>query len=176
MSELDLDAALRSFEREAFRLEVLPAYNVPEERDNLARYLAGDPLRPDPRRPWIDFIESSVRSGKRIDRVHILPGRLTPYLRFEIEWGYLYSAQAGEEIFLLPQSDATPELLDRATLDFWLFDDTIGFMMEYDEMGRFLGSAPVTSSARISELTALKLELLKYATPLREWLARERSK
>jgi len=68
-------------------------------------------------------IASSRAAGKTVERVHLGGGELTPYLRFE--WGYAYSAEAGEEIFLLEHPDPQRLFGDLPVHDSWLFDDAV---------------------------------------------------
>src|ERR1043166_1443630 len=117
MKANDLTHAFQEFDLEAFRLELLPKYDVPELRDRVALYLSGQPLPPESKTQWMDYVSKTVQAGKRIRRVHVVPARLTPYLRYEIEWGYLYTASAGEEIFLLSHEDLAPNLLARVSVD-----------------------------------------------------------
>src|SRR4051794_34587810 len=85
-----------SFKRSAFRLESLDHYSVPEEAVDYHRFLRGEELPTSTEDEWAQFVKKSVAQGKFIQRVHVVPAQLTPYLRYEIEWGYLYSSVAGE--------------------------------------------------------------------------------
>jgi hypothetical protein len=38
-------------------------------------------------------------SGRSFERVHIVPSRLTTYIRFGFAWGYAHSSQIGERVF-----------------------------------------------------------------------------
>jgi len=58
---------------------------------------------------------------------------LTDYQRFQCAWGYPANVEAGEDIRIL---DHRPDGL--LAVDFWLFDDEIAVVLEYDEEGRFL--------------------------------------
>ena len=168
--------AFEVFEREAFRLELLPCYDVPQDHARYRQYLAGEPLPSAPKQFWIDYLGRMVTSGRHVRRVHVLPACFTPYLRYEIEWGYLYSAQAGEEIYLLPDCDYPSIVGTAQVLDFWLFDDRIAFNMHYDAEGHFLDAMATTDEAEVRRLVKIKQTLLQVAMPLRQWLARERAK
>lgn len=66
-----------TFERTAFRLETLDVYDVEEEQDEIARFLAGEDLGPE----WDDnpWVRSMTDKGKSLSRVHVLRSPLTDY-------------------------------------------------------------------------------------------------
>jgi hypothetical protein len=163
-----------SFSASAFRLETLPEYRVDSEADEFALYLQGKPLPPDGNEAWCQIVAAAVRAGKRMQRVHVVPRRLTPYLRYEIEWGYLYSAEAGEEILLLPH-DAPGEVFGAWPLhDFWIFDDRLFVRMHYDEAGRFRFAALVEAPEEIESYRRAQAAAVVRATPLQLYLAEVR--
>jgi hypothetical protein len=169
MSTDDLGAMFGTFKRSAFRLETLPEYSVDEEQAEFARYLAGEPLPNVPEmEDWLDLVRRAVAQGKVFERVRVLPDPLTPYARFEIDWGYLYNATAGERIAVAPAS-AWAKTSTKSG-DFWLFDDEIVFAMEYDDAGAWLG----TKRKPISELPTYQLirdNARRYSIPLAAYLA-----
>ena len=112
-----------TFRASAFRLETVPEHRVAEEAKAFAAFLEGRPLPPAREREWLGFVASSRAAGKTVERVHLVGGELTPYLRFE--WGYAYSAEAGEEIFLLEHPDPQRLFGDLPVHDSWLFDDAV---------------------------------------------------
>lgn len=173
MDDSEFDRLFTEFRTCAFRLEVLPAYNVPEEANDLAAFVAGEPLPPSTDEDWLQFVADAVAGGKRIERVRIVPSALTPYIRFEIEWGYVFNDRAGEEIrFLLPNALSLPE---DSLQDFWMFDDTIAVRMNYDDEGTYLGVSAVTEEAELAKFRKLRTELWTAADPLRRFLSAYRS-
>jgi hypothetical protein len=102
-----------TFERTAFRLETLDVYDVEEEREEIARFLAGEDMGPE----WIDnpWVRSMTDKGKSVSRVHVLRSPLTDYLRYE------------QKVTGLPDHD------------FWLFDDRDVYRMHYTPEGKFIG-------------------------------------
>lgn len=139
------------FTSELFRLETLPHYDVAGDGADLARYLAGQP-GPDMDRkgPWLDVIRGEVARGLHTYRVHVVTGPLTPYLRFEFEWGYVLNQEAGEHIRILDLAERPrPEgLVDE---DFWLIAGQDGqpdhvARMRYDDAGRFLDAEVVPAA------------------------------
>lgn len=147
---LDLDAVEafieERFTRSAFRLEVLDTYTVDSDRDNVERYLSGGPAPywadGD---PWMDKLARDRAEGKRNYRVHVVRGPLSDYLRYECEWGYVYTSRAGEDIYILDLAEVPrPDgLIDE---DFYLVDDEHVLVMRYDAEGHVLGGEPRPAS------------------------------
>lgn len=128
--------------RSVFRLETLDTYTVDSDAGNVARYLAGEPAPSMAvKGPWLRRLERERAEGKRRSRVHVVRGPLTDYLRYECEWGYAYTAAAGEEIHILDLAETPkpPGLLDE---DFLLLNDEYVLVMRYDSAGRFVGAEP----------------------------------
>lgn len=162
------------FEREAFRLELRDHYSVDTEREEFARYLRGEPLSEHQNRGWCEYVRSMVQQGKKVSRVHIMSMPLTPYLRFEIDWGYVFSSTAGEEIFLLPR----PKLTDVSILrfgDFWLFDKEQLVRMDYTGEGAFRHAEFDNDPDSLQRARSIRERLMVEAIPLRQYLAQQRS-
>jgi hypothetical protein len=170
-SRADLRKHLHEFKQEAFRLEMLDKYEVASSNERVSRFLGGDPLPPHSATDWLDLVANATQGGKLMQRVHILPGKLTPYLRYEIEWGYCYSASVGENIYVVQSDKVLPSLLNPDTRDFWLFDNKVAIVLHYDEGGRLVDIAEEIDAARIQEHVRTKEALLQIATPLRSYLA-----
>jgi len=176
ISGQEFAALLLGVRESAFRVEALPTYIVPEEEEALAAFRRGDPLPPPPSPgmiEWGGIVKRVVASGARMERVHVLPPKLTDYLRFEIEWGYATGTSAGEDIRLLP-ADAAAELGGRVTYEFWLFDDQTLVPVLYDDDGRFLGFTTESDPTIVNGAIALKGDLLRRAIPLRQYLRKLR--
>lgn len=161
-----------TFKRRAFRLETLPQYDSDEERGNLRAFLAGEQLFQPIDPEWPKMIAAHVSAGKTMSRVHSLPEVLTPYLRYEIDWGYAHNIEAGEDVRLLTP-DAPAEVRALATRDFWLFDDEV-VLMNYDGDGRLQGVELERDLARTSHYIAMMDVLLTHAVPVREYLSKVR--
>lgn len=134
------------FTRSAFRLEVLDRYTVDSDQENVERYLAGAP------KPswavgdqWMEQLARERAEGKRRYRVHVLESPLSGYLRYECEWGYAYTNQAGEEIYILDLAE-TPRPGGLISEDFWLLDGEHVLVMRYDSEGRLLGGEPLAAA------------------------------
>lgn len=162
------------FEREAFRLESRDHYSVDSEREEFARYLRGEPLSERKNRGWCEFVRSAVQSGRKISRVHVMRVPLTPYLRFEIDWGYVFSNAAGEEIFLFPQQKLADASISELG-DFWLFDNKQLIRMDYDAAGAFQHAELIDDPKSLEKARSIRERLIAEAIPFRQYLAQQRS-
>ncbi|GHF64683.1 hypothetical protein GCM10018790_48130 [Kitasatospora xanthocidica] len=122
-------ARFRDFRTEAWRLETLPAYNVPQEEDDLQSFRAGE--RIDPRthsNAYTEDLKRVRREGKLKGRVHIVTRPLSEYLRYEFMY-YLPHVWAGEDVRILDVTDR-PDPLAGVT-DYWMFDKREVVLMNY---------------------------------------------
>jgi hypothetical protein len=173
----ELMELFQSFQKSMFRLETLDAYSVASDAI-LPLYLAGDPLPPPPNKyqlEWWGIIEEASKQEKDVSRVHVVPNELTPYLRYEIDWGYAYSAQHGEKIFLVSRED-NKRLADIAAEDFYLFDDKTLVYVKYDESGSHLGYELEQNPECVEACVKIKADLISAALPLNEYLAKVRNR
>jgi hypothetical protein len=120
-------------QREAWRLETLPVYTMPQEAEKLARFLAGENSPDDYTSGWMDELQQWGREGKSVGRVHVITRPLSDYLRFEFECYYRHHVKAGEEIRILDVTDRPNPLPD--VQDFWMFDRAKVVLMNYREDG-----------------------------------------
>ncbi|MGW9214341.1 DUF6879 family protein [Embleya sp. NPDC055664] len=157
-----------TFEREAFRLETLDDYSRSGNVDTYQAYLAGKPRPEDYNSRWLTELRTHTGVGKRVYRVHILSRPLTPYLRFEIGWGYRTNMTAGEEFFILDVTNQ-PNPLPTAP-DFWLFDSRFAAVMSYDGHGGFTG-AEVLPEDPAQEFVEYRDTALAHAVPFVTWWA-----
>ena len=174
MDDERFDALFDEFRVSAFRLETLPAYDVPEEQTDLESYLAGEPLPMSEDEEWLGFLSSAKDAGKAVQRVRLLPPKLTAYLRFEIEWGYVFNDRAGEDIrFVLPRSEEADQWSSEK--DFWLFDDETAVVMDYDAQGAYIGAREVTDANEMARFVHARDEFIARSISLREFLELYRS-
>ncbi|MBB4923779.1 DUF6879 family protein [Kitasatospora kifunensis] len=118
-----------SMQSEAWRLETLPTYTMPQEAEKLARFLAGESSPEDYKSGWMDEVEQWTAEGKRVGRVHIVTRPLSDYLRFEFEYYYRHHVRAGEDIRILDVTDRENPL--PSVRDFWIFDQSKIVLMNY---------------------------------------------
>ncbi|MGA4540120.1 DUF6879 family protein [Uniformispora flossi] len=158
-----------TFEREAFRLETLDTYSVPSSNPSLHAFLDGHPKPDDYNRAWCSEVQAITQAGKRIYRVHVLSRPLTPYLRFELGWGYRTNATAGEEFHILDTTDQ-PNPVSAAS-DFWLFDEATAVTMNYDADGAIV-SREILPGDSAADYVALRDTALRHAVPFADWWAK----
>lgn len=170
-SSSSLGELFDTFEREAFRLETLDDYSKSGSVDAYHAFLAGESQPEDYNDAWVSELRSHTSKGKRVYRVHILSRPLTPYLRFELAWGYVKNATGGEEFFILDTTDKPNPL--EGVGDFWLFDSVSAAVMSYDDGGAFTGSE-VLPDSRAQEFIEYRNMALSHAEPFSEWWAKYR--
>ena len=129
----------RSFKREAFRLETLPQYLVPQEHEQFSAFKAAGvvPVVPDEPGGWFETVRMARARGARMRRVHVITEPLSAYLRFEFAAYYGLNTEAGEEIRILDLGKTGP--LDLPDLDFWMFDEAEVVHMMYEPDGTQTG-------------------------------------
>ncbi|MGW3834463.1 DUF6879 family protein [Streptomyces microflavus] len=128
-------ARFEGFQREAWRLETLPQYLMPQEAEEFEAFRDG--ARVDPAtvsNEYTDRLRRQVTQGKSQGRVHVVTRPLSDYLRFEFHHYYKAHSLAGEEIRILDVTNR-PNPLGRAQ-DFWLFDSAEVVLMNYHSDGR----------------------------------------
>ncbi|MEV5505011.1 DUF6879 family protein [Streptomyces orinoci] len=126
-------AKFQNFQAEAWRLERLPEYRVPQETEEFARFLAGERPAVTYDDDWQRLIRSHTASGRAMGRVHIVTRPLSDYLRFAFQY-YAYSVKAGEDVRVLDVTDRENPLPDFQ--DFWIFDHSTVVLMHFDAEGR----------------------------------------
>lgn len=145
-----LDAAglgqrLGQFKSRLFRLETLPVYTVDSDGDNYRRWLAGEAAPTSERFwQWLEVLRARKATGKVSSRVRILSEQLSEYERYACEWGYAYTAAAGEDIRVLHRGEH--DIPDVIETDFWVVDHAEVVLMRYDEEGRFDGAEVTTDN------------------------------
>jgi hypothetical protein len=157
------------FERSAFRVEARDQYDVAEEREELARFLAGKELPPGSpgSRAWLAFITANMSAGRVVERVRIVSEPLTDYTRYEFA-AYRRNIGAGEQIRVLPRSVLTDADQAWASEDFWIFDDELVAVLHYDDVGRFVGAE---QAAELTPYLEAKRRSLTLAVDFEEFVA-----
>lgn len=155
------------FKSSATRIETLPVYASPEEKEQFALYLTGAPLPSDRNEEWAANIRSQVANGKYMGRVHIIDHVLNPYLQFEVDWYYAINGAAGEDIRFIFREDV-PDLV---YTDTWLFDDETVLDLSYDSEGRLLYVNENDHPDRLTQARAAWREFQSQSFPLSDLLA-----
>lgn len=126
-------AKFRDFQSEAWRLETLPAYNVPQEAEEIRAFKAGERIDPQTHsNEYTEDLKRVRREGKSKGRVHIVTRPLSDYLRYEFMY-YLPHAWAGEDIRIMDVTDRPNPLA--GVQDFWMFDRQEVVLMNYEPDG-----------------------------------------
>ncbi|WP_327066648.1 hypothetical protein OG500_12565 [Kitasatospora sp. NBC_01250] len=135
----DFNDLFRTFASSAFKMETRDRYDVAGERAEYQAFLDGADMP----KEWEDspWVRSMTGAGKSLRRVHILRSPLTDYLRFELGWGYVGNARAGEDIRIIDLAELNVTGLPDH--DFWLFDDSRAYRMHYSTDDEFLGAEPL---------------------------------
>ncbi len=157
--------------RDLFRLETLDHYDVASDDDDFHRYVAGaDAPTAEMKAGWVQKVRDDVAAGKGWRRVHVVRTPLTPYLCYEMEWGYTSNAQAGEDIRVLDvtTTPAAEPLLKVG--DFFVVNGIDVVRSRYDEANRFLG-ATAAGADHASSYAALADLAWNMATPFAVWWA-----
>lgn len=164
----DFGAYFSSFQRSAFRLELLEYFTIPDEQKFFERYLAGEKKPPVGfNREWTDLVRNATQRNATFKRVRLVRAPYHDYLKFETAWGYSTNLPAGEEIRTVEHADLPFKASVPILKDFWLFDDTACFLVEYDFLGRFLGVSRVDEKF-VSSYVTLQHELLIASQPIQK--------
>jgi hypothetical protein len=155
-----------SFERTAFRLETLAVYDVEDEQEEIARFLAGQEMGPE----WDDnpWVRSMTDKGKAVSRVHVLRSPLTDYLRYELG-AYAGNITAGESIGIIDLAEQ--QVTGLPDHDFWLFDDRDVYRMHYTPEGKFVG-AELLPGDRLAEYLGYRDLARAHAVPFTSYRER----
>ena len=167
------------FQHRAFRLETLDFYDAANEREPYAAFLAGQPVDPAWRRPWQGLVRGVRESGRMMERVHIVSEPVTDYIRFSLLHGYPASVEAGEDVRILGRVAASEARLRRD--DFWLFDDDLAALLNYDADGRVERVNLTNELVALACLRGIRDRSLGLASPLAQYVSdrkitRERTK
>jgi hypothetical protein len=163
----ELQRMLRKVKRSVFRLETLSSYAAPGEAEMVRAFNEGRPMPPrgPDTDPWLRMVADSVQAGRRWSRVHVLDRPLSDYLRFEL-LGYQGNVAAGEDVRIADRAYA-PETLNGLTDDFWLLDDAVAVIIEYDGDGRRLSMEPTRDVDGLIDQRNLAIQ---HSVPLLDYL------
>lgn len=162
---------LGDFQSQLFRMETLPAYAVTSDGDDYQRWLDGEPEPTwDRLNSWLEVLREERAAQKISSRVRLLSADLTDYERYACEFGYLYTAAAGEDIRVLrrEEHDVPSGLIER---DFWIVDDAQVIEMHYDKQGQFLG-AELLAADRLADYAHTRDAAWEVSEPFISWWER----
>jgi hypothetical protein len=173
----DFNRLFTSFDHTTRRLETRESYHVAAERPYIARYLAG--MQEDPqhlaryRGPWLDTVRANVATGRRYQRIRVVPEPLSDYLRYALR-GTRQTVEAGEDIRYLPRARANQ--LNLPDHDYWLFDDTRLALLHFTADDRPLGALVITEPEVVEQYRTWLDLAAEHATPYAEFLAQDPSR
>jgi hypothetical protein len=162
----DLGWWLENFKESAFRLERCPSYSMPEEAEMLAAFKRGEKVQLPEDHPWPPLVKRHCSAGKVMQRARVVDRPPTEYQRFELSL-YPHRVEAGEQIHIYERG-SIPEIF-LYEVDFWLFDNSTVYILNYDAEGRFLGTEPAYNLVQYRRIRDLALER---SIPLAEFTAR----
>ena len=171
VTSAEFDALFTSFEHTAYRLETLQQYDVSYEVEPYRAFMARESRPADQsKNEWAAMIRTAVASGKLFQRVHVVIEPLTDYLRYELEWSYPPNIEAGEDIRILPTRSGEWPKLPRH--DYWLFDSSDLWVMEYADDGTFRWIERIDNPAMIVRHAYWRDTALHQAIPYRDYMHR----
>ncbi len=188
MNPAELNAWMdEHFTRSAFRLETLQTYEVASDGSDYRRYLDGERTwTPDRKQPWLDYLATERAHGLYRHRVRVVTRPVTPYTRYECEWGYQPNVAAGEDVRVLDLGDRDlPAGLtgsDWWRFDWWLVEDDHGgrrvLGMAYEPDGQFrdawLLDETDGDTRTVAAFVAVRDQLWAAAEPFNTWWSRHR--
>lgn len=169
ISAEEFSGLFKTFTKEAFRLELLQQFLVPQEVKSLMDFRSGMNPPKEYLTEWGSIIKNAKSRGAKMKRVRLIEEPITEYIKFEILWGYKRNVANGEEIRYIKESIYEAFKTNVPILkDFWLFDEKICCLMEYDLLGKFLGVRKLPDEY-LSSYIALKNEALLKSLPIQEF-------
>ena len=122
---------------------------------------------------YLANLRAMPSQGRTSGRVHAIVGPLTPYLRYEVEWGYALTAAAGDEVRILHGASWEETPFGEQPPDFWIFDaelpDPTVALMHYAPDGEWRGLQVVDGD--LSMYHHLRDLAIGGSVPLRDYLA-----
>lgn len=171
VTSAEFDALFSGFEHTAYRLETLQSYDVSYEVEPYQAFMAGHRRPADSSKDqWVDMITAAAEAGKVFQRVHVIVEPLTDYLRYELGWSYPPNVKAGEDIRILPAGAGHWPSLPRH--DYWLFDSSDLWVMEYADDGTFRWIERVADPGVIVKHAYWRDAALHQAIPYRDYMQR----
>jgi hypothetical protein len=162
----------------AFRLEARQTYEVASDGTDYRRYLDGEPhWTPERKQPWLDHLAAERAAGRYRHRVRIVERPVTPYTRYECEWGYVPNVAAGEDVRILDLGEhQLPDVGLHLDRDWWLLTDAEGVarvvVMNYDENNQFVDAVALTDPRLVSGFEVVRDLLWSAAEPFTDWWSR----
>lgn len=165
------DRLFSAFTHTAYRLEVRRAYGILDEDRPFQQYLTGEDPGIDWLRPWLVLMAEQTGQGKRVERVRVVDDPPSAYLRWEIE-NTPHNLDAGEDIRYLFRD--TARRLRLSEYDYWIFDDSLLVLLEFDDLDRFLGFRTTRNRTVIDEHRRLQTCAWRKALTYKQYVTEAR--
>jgi hypothetical protein len=162
------DRLFSAFTHSAYRLEVRRAYGVTDEDLPFQQYLSGEDPGIAWLQPWLDLMSAQTRSGKSVRRVRVVDDPPSDDLRWEIA-NTPHNLDAGEDIRYLPRNRAHQLRLPEH--DYWIFDDGLLVLLEFDDRDRFLGYRSTRNPVVLHEHRLLREKAWRNALTYEQYTA-----
>jgi hypothetical protein len=160
-----------TFAHTAWRLETRDTFNVPYEREHLAKFLAGEPDDFDWISEWFDTMRAASAQGKRVERVRVVGEPHTDYTRWLLHVSQ-HNVEAGEDIRYLPR--ARMDELELPYADFWVFDSAQVAVIQFDEYGDAHGTDIFDDPATVVRHCQWRDAAWHHAIPYRDYVSGKR--
>ncbi|OLB74505.1 MAG: hypothetical protein AUI14_23260 [Actinobacteria bacterium 13_2_20CM_2_71_6] len=163
----DLGELVRNIKRSAFRLETLSEYRSASGAEGFQAFQEGRPQPPPSAYAisWFQNVAETIAAGCSWRRVHVVSRPLSEYLQWEI-LAYEENIAAGEDVRVADRSTVPVELAS-LTQDFWMFDEEIVVVMNYNDEFRFVGGDIDENVAPYLEIRDLAVA---HSVPLHDYL------
>jgi hypothetical protein len=177
LNGIKISDLMRASQESFYRIEALENYKAKSEDDLISKYCSGEVIPPvlNGNTPWFQLIKSFADKGRPLQRIRVLSRNISPYLRFETEWGYNLLQGFGEQ-FNIVLKEQHPNLKEAWDAEYYVIDNKRVVYLNYDENGTTLGFSEETNPSEIERRISHKNELVKVAVPYRNFLAHLRTK
>jgi hypothetical protein len=160
-------ALFTGFTRSAFRLETFQHYTAPDEREEFARFLAGEEPQPE-LTWWTELARGHTAAGRTMSRVRVIVEPPSDYTRFELA-AYPVMMAAGDEVRILSVFPGVWPGIPHE--DFWIFDDRDLWIMNYDGAGVLLNAELADDPQIVADHLRWRDKALELAIPVNDYLA-----
>lgn len=152
--------------RSAFRAELSRDGYRASDLPQFERWLSGD-AAPDPvyTAAVMQDLRAELADGRDAYRVKCM-GR-GDYDLYAAEWGYPYTVEAGERVFILDLTERTVPVEADGLPDFWVIDGRV-LIVHYDDTRQFLG-ASWAAEEDAPRFLAARDALMACAVPFPKW-------
>ncbi len=153
-----------------FRLEALQEYDAPEEKVLFEKWKKGDKNFTE-YDGWFKLLGQAKEKGIPIHKVKVVKLPVSEHLKYEIDlWKKLKIH--GEQILVIEEEkyNTLTQNPDFKPKDFWLFDDKLAIIFDYNEKGELVGEELVTDKTQVAKHLELKNRLTESSLSLTPFL------